>query len=202
MTLNSSLLPVIDGLNLMPSLVAPFLINPLPGTSSFFLVFWNLWLQRNRCNFQHSNLKPSLLSDVEILASEFSCIVIPQRSVYEKHLIQVRWKLPSPGWFKLNTDGSALGCPGPAGGGGLIRDDHGRWVKGFLRRIGKVSSLEAELWAIRDGLILCNQLLIQELIIELDAKAVISLLTCNTESFAQYAPLIDDCRNMLHRHPL
>ena len=88
------------------------------------------------------------MSDVEILASEFSCIVIPQRSVYEKHLIQVRWKLPSLGWFKLNTDGSAMGYPGPAGGDGLICDDHGRWVKGFLRRIGKVSSLEAELWAI------------------------------------------------------
>ena len=73
-------------------------------------------------------------------------------------------------------DGSALGCPGPAGGGGLIHDDHGKWVKGFLRRIGKVNSLEAELW---DGLILCNQLLIQELLIELDAKAIISLLTCN-----------------------
>ena len=64
----------------------------------------------------------------------------------------------------------------PAGGGGLICDDHGRWVKGFLGRMGKVSSLEAELWAIRDGLILCNRLLIQELFIELDAKAVIRTL--------------------------
>ena len=142
------------------------------------------------------------MSDVEILASEFSCLVIPQMLVLEKNLIQVRCKLPSPGWFKLNTDGSTLGCPGSAGRGGLIRDDHGRWVKGFIKKIGKVSSLEAELWAIRDGLILCNQLLIQELLIELDAKAVISLLNCNTKSFAQYAPLIDYCRNLLHRHPL
>ena len=39
MTLNFSLLPVIDGLNLMPSIVAPFLINPLPGTPFSFLVF-------------------------------------------------------------------------------------------------------------------------------------------------------------------
>ena len=71
-------------------------------------------------------------------------------------------------------------------------------MKGFLRRIGKVSSLEAELWAIRDGLTLCTQLQTQEL----DAKAVISLVTCNKESFAQYALLIDDCRNMLQQHPL
>ena len=58
------------------------------------------------------------MSDVEILASEFSCLVIPQMLVFGKKLIQVRSNLPSPGWFKLNMDGSALGCPGPAGGGG------------------------------------------------------------------------------------
>ena len=139
---------------------------------------------------------------METLAAEFFCLVTPLRSALEKQVIQVQWKFPSPGWFKLNTDGSALGCPGPAGGGGLIRDHHGRWVKGFLRRIGKVCSLEAELWAIRDGLTLCTQLQTQELIIELDAKAVISLVTCNKESFAQYAPLIDDCWNMLQQHPL
>ena len=75
-------------------------------------------------------------------------------------------------------------------------------MKGFLRRIGKVSSLEAELWAIRDGLTLCTQLQIQELLIEFNAKAVISLVTCNKESFAQYAPLIDDYRNLLQQHPL
>ena len=175
--------------------------KPFTWDTFFLFGIWNLWLQRNRCNFQHSNHKPSLLDDVETLASEFSCLVIPLRSVLETHLIQVKWKLPSHGWFKLNTDGSALGCPGLAGGGGLIRDDHGKWAKGFLRKISKVSSLEAKLWAIRDGLILCNQLLIQELLIKLDAKAVISLLTCKTESFAQYAPLIDDCRNLLHQHP-
>ena len=99
--------------------------NAIPNKSftqdTFFLFgIWNLWLQRNRCSFQHSNLKPSLMSDVEILASEFSCLVIPQMLVFGKKLIQVRWNLPSPGWFKLNMDGSALGCPGPPAGGGGV----------------------------------------------------------------------------------
>ena len=39
MTLNFSLLPLIDSLNLMPSTVMPFLTNPLPGTPFSFLVF-------------------------------------------------------------------------------------------------------------------------------------------------------------------
>ena len=141
------------------------------------------------------------MRDVGNLASEFSCLVLPQKSIITHNIIQVRWNLPSPGWFKLNTDGSALGCPSHASEGGLIRDDHGRLVKGFLRKIGKVNSLKAEPCTIRDGLIFCNQLIIQNLYIKLDTKAVISLLTSKNNSYAQYAPIIDDCRNMLNRHP-
>lgn len=38
--------------------------------------------------------------------------------------------------MKLKTDGSSLGNPGVAGGGGLIRDENGNWVVGLARRIG------------------------------------------------------------------
>ncbi|KAL0008006.1 hypothetical protein SO802_009508 [Lithocarpus litseifolius] len=44
----------------------------------------------------------------------------------------VRWLRPSPGWVRLNTDGSSLGNPGKAGGGGLIRDENGSWIKGLF----------------------------------------------------------------------
>ena len=40
-------------------------------------------------------------------------------------LIMVRWNEPSSGWYKLNTDGLALGNLGRASGGGLIRDSNG-----------------------------------------------------------------------------
>ena len=39
MTLNFSFLPVIFGLKLMPSIIAPFLINPIPRTPFSSLVF-------------------------------------------------------------------------------------------------------------------------------------------------------------------
>ena len=49
-------------------------------------------------------------------------------------------------WYKLNIDGCVIGCPGLAGGGGgLIRDHQGRWVKRFTRAIGWSNSLEDEL---------------------------------------------------------
>ena len=42
-----------------------------------------------------------------------------------KTVVQIRWEKPQPGWIQLNTDGSALGNPGRAGGGGILRDDQG-----------------------------------------------------------------------------
>ena len=72
--------------------------------------------------------------------------------------------------MKLNTDGSSLGNPGLAGAGGLIRDGNRSWVVGFARKIGVASSLLAELWALRDELLLCLQFHVQAVIIEMDAK--------------------------------
>uniref|UniRef100_A0A7N2KYF6 RNase H type-1 domain-containing protein n=1 Tax=Quercus lobata TaxID=97700 RepID=A0A7N2KYF6_QUELO len=57
----------------------------------------------------------------------------------------LRSGLPDLNWFKLNIDGSSIGNPGKAGGGGIIRNQHGNRVRGFARSIGIASSVVAEL---------------------------------------------------------
>ena len=59
-------------------------------------------------------------------------------------IIPVRWNKPPPGWCKLNTDGVTLGNPGKSGGGGIIRDSVGNWIKGFLGSIGFTTSITAK----------------------------------------------------------
>ena len=55
--------------------------------------------------------------------------------------IQVQW-LPRPvNWVKLNSDGSSMGNPGLAGGGGLIRNERGKWINGYARAIGITTSV-------------------------------------------------------------
>ena len=88
----------------------------------------------------------------------------------------VSWKKSQVEWCKLNTDGASLGNPGKAGGGGIIWDSEGRWVKGFARSIGFTTSIIAELWALRDGLLLADQIGVQKLWIELVAKVVVELV--------------------------
>ncbi|KAK4394178.1 hypothetical protein Sango_1888600 [Sesamum angolense] len=62
----------------------------------------------------------------------------------------VRWRAPSPSWFKLNTDGSSLGNPG--------------------------TSVLAELTAVWRGLELALTHRLTLLVVEVDATTVISLL--------------------------
>ena len=111
------------------------------------------------------------------------------------------WSKPPDGWFKLNTDGALGGNPGKAGGGGLIRDSSGHWVKGFARSIGFATSVTAEFWALRDGLKLALSEGIQNLIVELDARVVVDLISSNIDSIKPYSPLLCDCRCLLRRFP-
>ena len=56
------------------------------------------------------------------------------------------------GWVKLNTDESAIGSTGRVGGGGgVIRNHEGQWLRGYARPLGYSNSCIAELWALRDG---------------------------------------------------
>ena len=103
------------------------------------------------------------------------CVETPRG--LNRHVIKRVWWEKSPhGWVKLNTDGTAEGNSGLASYGGLIRDDHRNWMVGFARRIGTCTSFVAELWGLRDGLTLCNNLNIPSLIVEFNAKAIVDIL--------------------------
>ena len=115
-----------------------------------------------------------------------------------KKVVQVRWNRPSSRWCELHSDGSSLGNLGRASGGGLIRDSNGVWIKRFTCNIGTFLSVEAELWALKDGLSLCISLNIMALEIEVDVAVILDLMlnghSCNLNHFA----LIMDCRALIN----
>jgi len=90
-----------------------------------------------------------------------------------------------------------LGNPGLVGGGGLIRNDKGEWVKGFARAIGATTSVAAELWALRYGIKLCIALKLTAVVIELDSKLVVDLLKKELNNPNDNDVLVADCRNSL-----
>ena len=104
------------------------------------------------------------------------------------------------GWVKLNTDESAIGSTGRAGGGGVIRNHEGQWLKGYARPLGSSNSCMAELWALRDGLLLAKEMGLNNLIIEMDALSVVLLMNNNSANLLM-EPLLTDCRNLLSEIP-
>ena len=111
----------------------------------------------------------------------------------------VRWERPEQGKLKLNTDGSAQGNVGLAGGGGVLRDDQGNWVLGYSRKIGRTTSFLAELWALRDGLHLCLSKNHLDVEVELDAKIIVDALNATQQSDQPVSPLMDDFRLLATR---
>lgn len=103
--------------------------------------------------------------------------------------------------MKLNTDGSSSGNSGLTGGGGVIRDWTGRWIVGFSRKIGIATSLLAELWAIRDGLMLCVDRNLVMVEIELDAKSVVDMLRNSQYTNNSHSSIIEDCRHLISMIP-
>ena len=76
----------------------------------------------------------------------------------------------------------------------MIRDDAKRWILGFSKCIGITSSFAAELWGLREGLILSCNLNITFLEIELDAKAIVDVLDNPSYVNNIISPILDDCR--------
>ena len=95
--------------------------------------------------------------------------------------------------------GESQGNPGHAGGGGLIHDHDGKWVKGYMRNIGQATSVAAEFWALRDGLMLAAQLGINHLHVELDAQVVVNLVLSKKAINNSCVALLNDCRYLLEQ---
>ena len=117
-----------------------------------------------------------------------------------KTIIPVGWEKPLEGWMKLNSYGSTLGNPGRAGGGGIIWNHEGDWIRGHARALGNTNNIVAELWALRDGLNLARELGLNNLIIELDALSVVILMNNDSENLLM-KPLLTDCKNLLKAIP-
>ena len=114
----------------------------------------------------------------------------------------IKWVSPPLGWFKLNTDGSLLGNPGLAGGGGVICNHLGEWVGGFSRAIDATISVQAELRALKNGLELAIDLGILNLEIEMDSLVAVELANSIATPNIFLSAIVTDCRSLIERFEL
>ncbi|KAK9991627.1 hypothetical protein SO802_026612 [Lithocarpus litseifolius] len=109
------------------------------------MAVWSIWLRRNNMAFERLGNHKDIQSQALMKAAEVAYLGINGKHVSGRVRIQVKWIPPPFHWFKLNSDGSSLGNSGLVGGGGIVRDSAGNWVKGYARIIGVIMSVAAEL---------------------------------------------------------
>ena len=172
----------------------------IPWRILFSMGVWQLWLHRNNYVFWTGNVDQSTWKRCIQAYAKFFSIGLDTKIKNPKTIVPVRCDKPPVGWMKLNSDGSALGNPGRAGGGGLIHNHDGNWVQGYARGLGHTSSFMVELWVLRDGLILAREMRLNNLIIELDALSVVTLMNNDFDNLLM-EPLLTDCRNLLKEIP-
>ena len=63
-----------------------------------------------------------------------------------------------------------------------------------LKQNGIITSFLAELWTLRDGLLVCQDILLTAIKIELDAKAIVNLLANPNHSNSVISSLVANCR--------
>lgn len=113
----------------------------------------------------------------------------------------IRWvPLPSS-WFKLNTDSLVQGNPKAAGAGEDLRNEAGAWIKGFSTYLGTTSSLVAEQWAIKIGLVIARDKGIHSLNLEFDGVVALHLLDGSNSENLALSPLVSECRALIQEFP-
>ncbi|KAK9991546.1 hypothetical protein SO802_026531 [Lithocarpus litseifolius] len=165
-----------------------------PSRVVFPFVVWLIWKSRNHSVFRGKNMSPNFAVDILKQVAEYVHCAASPRALTQKSIQRIRWERPSGGWKKLNTDGSVIESSGMASCGGVVRDEEGIWTASFKRRIGVTTSIEAELWGLRDGLMLFSNLNISSLVVELDTKAIVDALFNADYVNNVISPILDDCR--------
>uniref|UniRef100_A0A2N9H633 CCHC-type domain-containing protein n=1 Tax=Fagus sylvatica TaxID=28930 RepID=A0A2N9H633_FAGSY len=123
---------------------------------------------------------PDLLHNSISLASEFFYFSAANPNPAPKKAIHFKWE-----------------CI--AGGGGVLQDSIGNWVRGFSSSFGITSSIQAELRALKDGLVMALELNVLYLAVEMDSLVAVDLVSSNKATNVFLSPVVDDCRFLLNR---
>ena len=110
----------------------------------------------------------TIINKIQSIATDLLYCLPSAPGIAQKVSKLIGWKPLASGFFKLNSDGLARRNPRKAGATAIIRDSTGAWISSRTRKIGHAHSMAAELWGLRDGLMLAKSLNIRKLLVEVD----------------------------------
>ncbi|XP_021852886.2 uncharacterized protein [Spinacia oleracea] len=107
---------------------------------------------------------------------------------------------PSQGFIKLNTD-AAWRSKDLACGGGVFRSIFGSWILGYSSKFNVNTPLAAELYAIREGLVIAKDHMCNKVEIETDALQLKDLLdSVDDYSHHELGPFLREAAQLLQQN--
>ncbi|KAE9619304.1 putative ribonuclease H-like domain-containing protein [Lupinus albus] len=91
-------------------------------------------------------------------------------------IVEVTCQPPIVGWLKVNTDGTANGSPGQAGGGGICRDSNGVFITCFVSYLEIQDTLYVELYSTMKTIHLASKRGWWTLWLDCDLRLVVDIL--------------------------
>ena len=160
---------------------------------------YGLWVARNDARDGKKMASPH-----EIMESIYSHL-IEWRQVHDAaarvpqaRTVQ-RWKPPSQGWVKVNSDGAVAGNGEKGGAGVVIRDAGGAFLAGARQFFNRSVDPEAvEILACKSGLLLAIERGFQSVHLELDSLPVVQMLNDRHKCMAAVGSCIEEIKERLH----
>ncbi|MQL88103.1 hypothetical protein Taro_020652 [Colocasia esculenta] len=163
---------------------------------TFMAAVWEIWCSRNRARYQNQNMSAKHIVNRTMLSIRAASASFKLQNLSQpwstalRHTggvhahpklsvpVVVKWMHPPTGRLKLNVDGAFRFVAGEAGGGGILCDHHGRCVFAFATKYqGVFSALDAETRALRDGLAICSNQGILNILVETDSLNLMQIVT-------------------------
>ncbi|GJS86227.1 LURP1-like domain-containing protein [Tanacetum coccineum] len=148
----------------------------------FAITLWWLWKWRNTeifgrneeipidpIRFLHTKLKEMSDALLKDDMRKQGCYKI-RKEVF------IGWITPPDGWVMLNTDGASRGNLGDAGGGGILRDDRGHFIRAFAENYGICTVTISELLAFMRGITMARDMGIKKLFVKVDSQVVVQFM--------------------------
>ena len=157
-------------------------------------IFWLIWSRRNVERMGESILDcHHNRARANLYLLEFKSAKVCERRAVAEGLSTVRWRPPSPNYYKMNFDGAIFSDVEAAGLGVVIRDSYGGVIGSLAKRVLlPTSTTMVEALTCRRALLFAKELCIFYAMFEGDAELIIKVLLGREVCHPKYGHVIQD----------